>query len=390
MLHSSEKLISQNNESSLYRSDDGQVKKVIKYRSTVYGIVVPFEVELLHTAHHPYLLSGNGISLDDDKLTIFLPGADYDLLEGAKRGFSHDQLIRFFYQTSLALLALHRQKIAHLDVKSENILIFRQSDDTLVAKLGDFGHARYLPKPQRSLPLGTPLYLSPEFAQASILQEDVLIEPSADLWSLGITFYLLFVNNFEYHLDGDKILTLFEFYRKSECLWSNEKSQESLDLVKHPIIREILANLLTPVTKRWSIEQVVAHLEKIVTPEEHVDLVFAEKPIPKDLEVILTKYCRYLDQDPTPCFLWIRRIITRLNLESFRLDEVAPVLLYFTLMYMGIYRVIFMYLSTIGGRNIFDPFIDLEIVIFKQLYSKPSLDSPQLEEQYITNEGLTG
>ncbi len=384
MLNSSnlEQLISSNGDSLLYRTRNGQVRKVLDFRSTMYGVKSPFEVELLHTLHHPYLLTGNGVLFDDEKVSIFLPAADYDLLEGSKYGFSQEELIRFFYQISLALLALHRHKIVHFDVKPENILVFRGPDGKLVAKLGDFGLSRYLTKATKRSPLGTPLYLPPEFSEASIENKYVLLTPSADLWSLGMTFYFLLTDDFYYDLNNGRWMNLNQLHTKNKMLWLSGNSCDNLGRVKNPIIREILSNLLTSAEERWSIEQVVEYLEKIVTPEEHVELIFVEKPLPNDLEVMTTQHCRYLNVDPEPSHLWLRRLLNHLNLESFQLEEVAVVLLYLALMYTGWQKPIKQYLAAIITKITVDDFLLLEKKLFEQLYPTPILDSPKRQEQH--------
>ena len=384
-----EQLIFSGESSRLYRTCDGQVRKIINYRSSMYGIVASFEVELLHTIQHPYLLTGNGVSVDAEKINLFLPAASYDLLDGASYGFSTKELIQFFYQISLALLALHRQKIVHFDVKPENILIFPGSDSKLVAKLGDFGHACYLPTSQRGKPLGTALYLPPEFTEATIEDKYVLLAMSADLWSLGITFYLLFVRDFQYDIEGGKILSFAELYQKNKRLWLSGKSNENLLPIKNPVIREILTNLLTYPDQRWSIEQVVTHLEKIVTPEEHVDLVFSEKSIPDDLASALVKYCRYLNKDLTSSYLWLRRIINHLNLESFHPNEIAPVLLYLTFKYNGDFKPVAWYLPSIGAEITMSRFLELERKLFEELYPKPiTVSSEQQVKHTLQQDGI--
>lgn len=372
-----DQLITRTLDASLYRTKGGQVKKVIDYSSTYFGISSPFEVELLHTIQHPYLLSANGINIDEKKITIFLPAADYDLLDGSRFGFSEEELITFFYQVSLALLALHQQKIAHCDIKPENILIFNGR----IAKLADFGLCRYLHKPIKCPPLGTPLYVSTEMFEAMLNDHDVILELSSDLWSLGMTFYFLFSQDYYYDLTDGRYLDFQELYNKNETLWLSGKSYDNLSKVKHPIIREILANLLTFPEKRWPIEQVVTYLEKIVTPQEHIDLIFPEKPLPQAIQVRISQYCRYLDVDPDACYPWIRRLLAHLKTDTFSSEETAVVLLYLALMYKGNTKPIFCYLAAIVTSITVERFIALEEQFFDQLYPRPTIDTLQQGEQ---------
>jgi serine/threonine protein kinase len=92
-------------------------------------------------------------------------------------------------KVALALAALHRQRVSHLDVKPANIL-FRPTPDGLRgdAVLVDFGlsHHGHLPdliEEEFHIPYGTAPYMSPEQAMG---QRD---EPRSDLFALGVLLY---------------------------------------------------------------------------------------------------------------------------------------------------------------------------------------------------------
>lgn len=84
-----------------------------------------------------------------------------------------------------ALHYLHACRIAHLDLKPENVVIEHSSTQPLV-KLTDFGDAVHL----SSAPYIHPLLGSPEFSAPEL----VLGEPAtlaSDLWSLGVLAYVM-------------------------------------------------------------------------------------------------------------------------------------------------------------------------------------------------------
>ena len=83
---------------------------------------------------------------------------------------------------SEALKQLHAKNLVHEDVKLENILY---GDG--IYKLSDFGCASYLSSSVVGRPGGTSFYRAPEY-----LQKEAVPSFVGDIYSLGMTFYLLF------------------------------------------------------------------------------------------------------------------------------------------------------------------------------------------------------
>ncbi|TWW65398.1 Triple functional domain protein [Takifugu flavidus] len=84
-----------------------------------------------------------------------------------------------------ALHYLHSRRIAHLDVKPENLLVAQRSGGQVV-KLSDFGDAVQLNSSDYTHPLlGSPEFASPEL----VLGEPVSL--TSDMWSLGVVTYVL-------------------------------------------------------------------------------------------------------------------------------------------------------------------------------------------------------
>jgi hypothetical protein len=84
-----------------------------------------------------------------------------------------------------ALFYLHSNRVIHRDMKPQNILIGSNN----VVKLCDFGFARAMSNKTVVLNSvkGTPLYMAPELVQEQPYNH------TADLWSLGVILYELFV-----------------------------------------------------------------------------------------------------------------------------------------------------------------------------------------------------
>jgi len=95
-----------------------------------------------------------------------------------------------FGQICDALYYLHRMDVAHRDIKPENILLSTSNRALADARITDFGLARQdrTGKDCHTL-CGTPAYLAPErFTQEA---RSLGYGKPADLWSLGVTLYIL-------------------------------------------------------------------------------------------------------------------------------------------------------------------------------------------------------
>lgn len=121
-----------------------------------------------------------------------------------------DRAIEMTAQIALGLAAAHAEGIVHGDLKPENVLVTDQG----VVKLTDFGLARrFLPHTGDSTVLvdnssshkglsGTPRYMAPEQAEGHPL------EPSCDVFSLGLVFYELLTGQFA--LPGQNVFKLMQ------------------------------------------------------------------------------------------------------------------------------------------------------------------------------------
>ncbi|KAG8390730.1 hypothetical protein BUALT_Bualt01G0113800 [Buddleja alternifolia] len=117
-------------------------------------------------------------------VTEFAQGELFEILEDDKC-LPEEQVQAIAKQLVRALHYLHSNRIIHRDMKPQNILIGAGS----VVKLCDFGFARAMSANTvvlRSIK-GTPLYMAPELVREQPYNH------TADLWSLGVILYELFV-----------------------------------------------------------------------------------------------------------------------------------------------------------------------------------------------------
>ncbi|CAN0891054.1 Serine/threonine-protein kinase TIO [Linum grandiflorum] len=117
-------------------------------------------------------------------VTEFAQGELFEILEDDKN-LPEEQVQDIAKQLVRALYYLHSNRIIHRDMKPQNILICSNS----IVKLCDFGFARAMSQNTvvlRSIK-GTPLYMAPELVREQPYNH------TADLWSLGVILYELFV-----------------------------------------------------------------------------------------------------------------------------------------------------------------------------------------------------
>ena len=117
--------------------------------------------------------------------------------EKPKHFLSHKDLLKIFKSLLDALYFLHKIGVAHGDIKPENILI----DKNLNTQLIDFG----LSCTKHCKPSGTLLFASPEILKLIGSKSDISIGflQTADVFSMGIVFYLLANLQFPFTISGN-------------------------------------------------------------------------------------------------------------------------------------------------------------------------------------------
>ena len=147
------------------------------------------EVDLLKKLRHPNIVRLYSI-IETEKqillITEYIKGKElfhYILL---KKKLSEEEACYYFNQIVSGVEYLHRLKIAHRDIKSENLII---EQNTKLIKIIDFGLSNtYGDKDEEILrsSCGSPLYAAPE-----MLKGEYYKGSTVDIWSIGVVLFFM-------------------------------------------------------------------------------------------------------------------------------------------------------------------------------------------------------
>ncbi|KAF8044037.1 hypothetical protein BT93_A2120 [Corymbia citriodora subsp. variegata] len=171
-----------------------------------------------------------------------------------------------------------RQKIIHLDIKPQNILL----DGNFNAKVADFGLSKLIDRDQSHVVTtmrGTPGYLAPEWLRAAITEK-------VDVYSFGVVILEIVCGRkiFDRSLDEESmdLLSLFKKNAKEERLLDIvDKSSDDMQLNKlHAVnmMRVAAWCLQGDYIKRPSMSMVIKALEGIIEVQEDLDYDFFAQP----------------------------------------------------------------------------------------------------------------
>ncbi|EXB79431.1 Serine/threonine-protein kinase 36 [Morus notabilis] len=155
-------------------------------------------------------------------VTEFAQGELFEILED-DTCLPEEQVQAIAKQLVRALYYLHSNRIIHRDMKPQNILIGAGS----VIKLCDFGFARAMSTNTvvlRSIK-GTPLYMAPELVREQPYNH------TADLWSLGVILYELFVGQPPFYTNS-----VYALIRHIVKVPQNRLTWPAL--LEHPFVKE--------------------------------------------------------------------------------------------------------------------------------------------------------
>ncbi|KAM8933730.1 striated muscle preferentially expressed protein kinase [Pelodytes ibericus] len=160
--------------------------KIIPYESENKQLVLQ-EYEVLKCLHHQRILSLHEAYITPRYLVLIsehCTGREllYCLVERFR--YSEDDVVNYLMQILQGLEYLHEQKILHLDIKPDNIMVSYMN----TVKIIDFGSAQtFTPLVLRQIGkrVGTLEYMAPEMIKGDP------VGPAADIWGVGVLTYIM-------------------------------------------------------------------------------------------------------------------------------------------------------------------------------------------------------
>lgn len=182
-----------------YQKSSDDLRWVVKHIQTPKSETLVAQIQeivLGFSCDHPNVLPVKGFHIGLDHLkNVWEIYIKMPRMEGTLRSkmnehiadntpFSEEQIVKYFYYVVCGLEYLHKKKIAHRDIKLDNILI----DKDNVAKVSDIGIGKFIDEETTHVEVeraGTLFYSAPEVLDKNFqLKKRDLYK--ADAWGLGI------------------------------------------------------------------------------------------------------------------------------------------------------------------------------------------------------------
>jgi serine/threonine protein kinase len=131
-------------------------------------------------------------------ITEYIPGKDLSHYE--EKTMPEEFYYTFFVQMLQALSILHKKKIYHRDIKPNNIMYVKETNDFYLI---DFGVAHTEGKTKMDC-VGTPLFIAPVYKElcrtGHVPLEDLAYN---DMFALAVTAFLIIEHTYPYEIVGD-------------------------------------------------------------------------------------------------------------------------------------------------------------------------------------------
>jgi len=149
------------------------------------------EARAIGMLKHPNIIQGIDVGEWEGKMYFAMEFVNGETVyKFLKRGGKMDERrsLEIVLQIARALDYVHGKGLVHRDIKPDNIMISRETQEAKLCDLGLVKHPGYSGDTQEGRSLGTPNYISPEQARG-----EASVDIRSDLYSLGATLYHMVV-----------------------------------------------------------------------------------------------------------------------------------------------------------------------------------------------------
>jgi serine/threonine protein kinase len=208
------------------------------------------EIEILSGCDHPNVVKMYEVFDEADYMYIVLEcmtgGELFDRIV-EKESYSEKEAADTILPIADAIRYCHENGIIHRDLKPENLL-YETKEESSIIKISDFGLARFLPSDVfATTACGTPGYVAPEVLAGKGYGASV------DVWSIGITLYILLCGFPPFYNEDNA--ALFEEIKKGEFEYPSPYWDDISDMAKD-LISKILE---VDATKRITVDGILSH-----------------------------------------------------------------------------------------------------------------------------------
>ena len=190
-------------------------KEILEYKS---------EAKLLSSIKSNYVVKYFDSFIDNHNLNILMEYCDggdlYQYLEKYKKKkikLKEKTIWQIFIQMLIGLNSIHKKKILHRDIKSQNIFLTKNLD----IKIGDLGVSKKLIQTNFAKTfIGTPYYLSPEICMEKPYND------KSDVWAIGCILYELCTFNYPFNAKSQGALLLKILNSQPEKIDNNYYSKD--------------------------------------------------------------------------------------------------------------------------------------------------------------------